>query len=244
MLILSGLVTVNIGLIDRVASQLAGPGDVLEPRPVADALLPVTVDHHVSETARIAVLDSHFVAAVRRWPGLLLVLHERLRRQERRLAVHAAIGKLRRVEDRVLALLWHLAEQWGRMAPDGVVVPLALTHETIGRLAGAARPTVSLALTALYERGDVRRRDDGAFVLDPDSLVHLASERRAVPQVRPLAAMLERIALLERVAALRSAEVESAREIRDLLERVRTSHDASMKARRLVTEPSSLDPAG
>jgi CRP/FNR family transcriptional regulator, cyclic AMP receptor protein len=137
LLLLDGLVTVNVVLGDRVASQLAGPGDVLQLPAVPDSLLPVAVGHHVSEQAKLAVLDRRFIAGIRRWPALLLALHERQRVQERRQAVHSAIGKLRRVEDRILALLWHLAERWGRVTADGVVVPLALTHEMIGRLAGA-----------------------------------------------------------------------------------------------------------
>ena len=187
LLVLEGLVTVNVVLGDRVASQLAGPGDIIDPAPTADALLPAAVSYIVSDTARIAILDRRFIAATRRWPGLLLTLHQRLRDQERRLAVHAAIGKLRRIEDRVLALLWHLGERWGRMTTEGVVVPLSLTHETIGRLAGAERPTVSLALTELARTGEVTRRDDGAFVLAPDSAERLRPEREPPHQLRPLA---------------------------------------------------------
>jgi CRP/FNR family cyclic AMP-dependent transcriptional regulator len=91
------------------------------------------------------------------------------------------------VEDRVLALLWHLAERWGRMTPEGVVVPLCLTHETLGRLAGAARPTVSLALGELTKRGQLSRRPDGAFVLQPGSAEALRPGRSGVPQMPPLA---------------------------------------------------------
>lgn len=165
LLVLDGLVTVNITLQDRVASDLAGPGDVLHTSAVPEVFLPVTLGHVANEPTRLAVLDRRFIAAARRWPALLLALHERLRLQERRHAVHAALGKLPRVEDRVLALLWHLAERWGRVTSDGVVVPLALTHEALGRLAGAARPTISLALAELARTGAVTRRDDGAFVL-------------------------------------------------------------------------------
>ena len=43
LLLLDGLVTVNVVLGDRVASQLAGPGDVLQRMAVPDALLPAAV---------------------------------------------------------------------------------------------------------------------------------------------------------------------------------------------------------
>jgi hypothetical protein len=186
LLVLEGLVTVNVCLVDRVASTLAGPGDVLEPGLADEIFVPARVDHHVSASARFAVLDEHVVAAARRWPALLLALHDRRRSQERRLMLVGAIGKLRRVDARVLAILWHLAERWGRVTPDGVALPLALTHETIGRLAGAERPTVSLALTELAESGEVVLRADGAFLLDPRSLERLAPGGAAAPQLRAL----------------------------------------------------------
>jgi DNA-binding IclR family transcriptional regulator len=50
-----------------------------------------------------------------------------------------------------------------------VVVRLQLTHELIGRLIGARRPTVSLALHALAEEGILERRDADSWRLAHDS---------------------------------------------------------------------------
>lgn len=201
-LLLDGLVTVNVVVGDRVASELAGPGDVLHAMSAPQALLQVEVGLVVSERARAAILDQRFIAAVRRWPVLLLTLHERLRLQQRRLAIHAAIGKLRRVEDRVLALLWHLAERWGRVTPDGVVLPLLLTHETLGRLAGAERPTVTLALGELARTGMVTRREDGSFLLHEGSQAVLTIPRAAKHTQRPLTAARTVVAPPERPAVI------------------------------------------
>jgi len=251
LLILEGLVTNNIVLRDRVASHLAGPGDVIHVGRDADALLPTRHNHFVSERARIAVLDRTFIAAVRRWPALMLALHERIRAQEHRLAVHAAIGKLRRVDDRVLALLWHLGERWGKMTGDGIVVPLALTHETIGRLAGAERPTVSLALSELAERGDVMRRDDGAYVVAHASRDRLRADRTDAPQLRPLpvrrteevarpetapAAGVTRTAvdidaLRSRITALHDQRLEEIEHHEELQERTRRATERSAATR-------------
>ena len=63
--------------------------------------------------------------------------------------------RLTRVERRLKALFWHLAERWGRVSGDGVIVPLALTHRILGQLVGARRPTVSTALSELAERAGV-----------------------------------------------------------------------------------------
>ena len=72
-----------------------------------------------------------------------------------------AIAQVPRVDARVLVLLWLLADRWGRVSPQGVRVPLSLTHETIGKLVGARRPSVTTALGVLTRRGLVERTDSG-----------------------------------------------------------------------------------
>lgn len=65
---------------------------------------------------------------------------------------------------RLLALLWSIAEWQGVVRPDGVWVPMALTHETLAQMVGARRPTVSLGLRALAEQGMVRAESDGWLI--------------------------------------------------------------------------------
>lgn len=76
-----------------------------------------------------------------------------------------AITRLTGTDMRLHALLWDLADRWGRVAPDGVVLTLPLTHETLGRLARGGRPAVSAALKTLAERDLVHRRPDGSWLL-------------------------------------------------------------------------------
>jgi CRP/FNR family cyclic AMP-dependent transcriptional regulator len=80
------------------------------------------------------------------------------------LAAGAAISHEPRVEERLVLLLWHLAERWGRVRPDGVLVPLRLTHEVLGMLVGARRPSVTSSLGGL-ERADRLRRGREGFLL-------------------------------------------------------------------------------
>lgn len=176
LLLVDGLITREVRIGGRRAAQLLGPGDVLELMAPADGLLPTTVEWRAEHSAILAALDQRFLTATRRWPTLGLALHQRLAAQTTRLSVHAAIAQLGRVELRVLALLWHLAERFGVVTPAGVVVPFALTHAALGRLTGAQRPTVTLALTQLGASGDVSRRDDGAFVLRSGSQARLDGE--------------------------------------------------------------------
>jgi hypothetical protein len=91
------------------------------------------------------------------------------------------------VDRRLKALFWHLAERWGRVSGDGVIVPLALTHRILGQLVGARRPTVSTALSELAERGELVRRPDGSWLLrgDPPDAESLARKPAPVQAARP-----------------------------------------------------------
>jgi hypothetical protein len=64
----------------------------------------------------------------------------------------------------VLILFWELAYRFGTVAPDGVHVPLPITHEVLGHLVFARRPSVSTALGRLQSQG-LLWRDPGGWVL-------------------------------------------------------------------------------
>jgi CRP-like cAMP-binding protein len=94
-----------------------------------------------------------------------------------------ALSHLNRVDVRLLAFFWHLADRWGRVGPEGVIVPLRLTHRTLAQLVGAQRPSVTTALGALAGEGRVTRRDDGTWLLHgepPADLRIAAAEHAAV----------------------------------------------------------------
>jgi CRP-like cAMP-binding protein len=175
-LVLRGLVTHDVILAGRRSTNLLGPGDLLRPWRSADTSLPCAARWTASGGAAIVLLDERFAGAARRWPGLAAVVYERMAQQLDDAGVRAAIVALPRVEERVLALFWQLADRWGVVRPDGVVVRLALTHAVIGQLVGARRPTVSLALQALAEDGLVRREAADAWLLRRDSLAALGPD--------------------------------------------------------------------
>jgi CRP/FNR family cyclic AMP-dependent transcriptional regulator len=175
LLILGGVALREVLLAERRSAQVLGPGDVFRPAAIDEASVYHRVEWTAMTVTHVAVLGDAFLAAARRWPAVEALLLDRLLAQAERLAVHLAIAELPRIEQRVLAILWQLADRWGRMTSHGVVLPLTLTHDAIGRLVGARRPTVSLGLSTLQDRGDVRRQLDGSWVLDPasrDLLLH------------------------------------------------------------------------
>jgi CRP/FNR family cyclic AMP-dependent transcriptional regulator len=71
------------------------------------------------------------------------------------IAVENTVG----LENRLLLLFWHAAERWGTRTDEGVEVPLDLTHEMIGLLVGARRPSVTAGLNALARDGRLIRAD-------------------------------------------------------------------------------------
>jgi hypothetical protein len=168
--LLHGVIVRDVVFGGRASGHLVGPGDILYPWRDADATLPV---HSLwtcgPDGAVIAALDQRFERVARKWPGVALAVQERLTQQLEESTLRTAIVSLPRAEQRVLALMWQLADRWGVVRPEGVVVRLQLTHELIGRLIGARRPTVSLALHALAEEGILERRDADSWRLAHDS---------------------------------------------------------------------------
>jgi len=167
MLVLDGVLASEVLVADTVSTELLGPGDVVRPWRLHDGagLLRHSVRWSVLSRSRFALLDRRFGVELARYPEVGAAIIDRVNERALRLAVTQAISQLNRVDRRLLALFWHLAERWGRMTADGVVLPMTLSHRMLGQLIGARRPTVSTALGELARRGEIRRRDDGTWLL-------------------------------------------------------------------------------
>ncbi len=152
-------------IADREAARLLGPGDLFDPQRAGSRLLTVEHTWRALRPTTLAALDGRYLAMARRWPEMTLTLQQRLCDEATRASVLAAIGHLPRVEQRVLALLWHVADRFGLPGPDGMRIDLELTHAELGRLVGARRPTVTLALQTLREQGHMSRADGGGWLL-------------------------------------------------------------------------------
>lgn len=164
-ILLRGLMTRTLDFGGHPALEPYGPGDVIGAEPVQSSVLPAAGTWAVSSPARLAVLDDDFLIAARRWPRLVTGLFDLMHQQRDRLALQLVVAAQPRVEDRLTALFRLLSERHGRVTAAGVVVEISLTHEALGRLIGAQRPTVSLALKALRDRGAVRRLPGGQWLI-------------------------------------------------------------------------------
>jgi CRP/FNR family cyclic AMP-dependent transcriptional regulator len=167
LLVLDGLLIRQVAVGDRQCGELVGPGALL--RPWDDfgqvAPLPFEVSWRVIRELRLAQLDRRFLATIVHWPALIETFTARAAERAHTLAFNVAIHCLRHVHLRLLALLWHLADRFGRVTPEGTHVSLPLSHADLAELVGAQRPTVSVALKRLADTGQVRRAGDHGWLL-------------------------------------------------------------------------------
>ena len=176
-LIADGLISREVDVLGRRCVELLGAGDVIRPWSWDDegSHVKAEVGWVVLEPARLAVLDHRLVVRMTPWPQLGLELFNRGTRRAHALAVSLAIAHHQRVDDRLLLTLWHVAERWGRVIPNGIAVPLPLSHQRLADLVGAHRPAVTSAMGALQRRGALSRREDRTWILHgspPEELRH------------------------------------------------------------------------
>jgi CRP/FNR family cyclic AMP-dependent transcriptional regulator len=170
LLVIDGLLVHSVTVGSEPRSELVGAGDVIRPWEQDDdaASVPFESRWDVVKRARIAVLETRFIALVCRWPQLMPTLIGRATRRSRWLALQLAVAKLRRVDDRLMLFFWHMADRWGRVRPDGVLVPLPVTHDVLAQLIGVQRPTVTSALRRLSDAGLIYRQPDKTWLLRPE----------------------------------------------------------------------------
>ncbi len=169
--IVEGLAAREVSLGGHVSISLYGPRDLVGAQELDGSSPPVTSTFRALTPLKVAVLDTQFLACVQRWPMLAARLTESAVEQIGHGCVRQAISQLRRADHRLVAVLWMLADRWGRVGSAGISLDLPLTHEALGLLIGASRPTVSLALRDLMEAGLVRPRAGRAgWLLAPSSL--------------------------------------------------------------------------
>ncbi len=159
LLILDGVVAATVKVGGRTTAELVGSGDLIQPR-YDDAELLCEISWRALVPTRFALLDAGFTQRVQPWPQITGALLRRAGKRTRRLNVQRAIAAQPRLEVRLALLMWHLAARWGKVEPGGIRLPLPLTHQLLGRLVSAERPSVTHALTRLGHAGLVSGHGD------------------------------------------------------------------------------------
>jgi hypothetical protein len=184
LLVIEGLLVRRVGVDGRFGAELLGRGDLLRPWQTEDdgTSVPQTSAWRVLQQAHIAVLDLDFARRIAAYPEIHGQLLARAVRRSRYMAAGIAIMHQPKVETRLHLLLWQLADRWGRVRPDGVLLPVRLTHAIFSELIGARRPTVSAALGGLERDGRITRNGEGWVLHGSPPGSALAEPRAALAQ--------------------------------------------------------------
>jgi CRP/FNR family transcriptional regulator, cyclic AMP receptor protein len=174
-----GILLRRVTVASRVACELFGRGDVLRPWDEQEPYEPlrVTVDWLVLEPALLAVLDDVFAQRVARWPCIAAQIMERIAGRARDLALAAAVTHLPRADERMLLLFWLLAQRWGAMTREGVLIKVPLTHELLATLIGSRRPTVTIAVQKLARDQLLIRHDKDRWLITAKAIQALGHTR-------------------------------------------------------------------
>jgi CRP/FNR family cyclic AMP-dependent transcriptional regulator len=168
LLVFDGLVLRHVNVACRVSTDLLGPGDLIRPFESeidAFAMVPSEVSWQVKEPLRLAVLGDQFAKAMAPYPEVSSQLLTRLAKRVQALAQRLAIIHEPRVSARLHLLFWQLADRFGRVEPEGVVLPLQLSHSVLADMVGAQRSPVTHALRQLESCELIRRRSDRTWWL-------------------------------------------------------------------------------
>lgn len=189
LLVLDGLLVRSVLVAERACGELVGPGALVRPWDHFGqyAPMPFDVRWRVIESVTLAMLDTRIATLAARWPELLHGIVKRAVERSHALALNVAIHSLQHVELRLLVLLWHLADRYGRVTPDGVIVPLKLSHSDLAELIGSQRPSVSARLADLSASGRVVRRADRTWMLCGDPPTEVRDMRARADRARAAA---------------------------------------------------------
>jgi CRP/FNR family transcriptional regulator, cyclic AMP receptor protein len=153
LLVLDGLLLVELASGRAQIGWLVGEGDLVQPSAMHEIALTQGSRWRALTETRLAVLDREFLRHAGGIPIVSRALVRRAGRAANWLLAKSLIISSPLIEERLLLLLALLAERWGRVTPEGVVLRLPLTHATLATLSGARRPSVTLALHALEDQG-------------------------------------------------------------------------------------------
>lgn len=216
MVLLDGMLVRRLVVGEAATLRLLAPGDVVGATPGFSSVLVADRAWHAAALTRLAVLDREVLLAAHRAPRLVAGLHARAAEQTERAALQLAICQRPRVEDRVLSMLWLLAESWGQVTAHGMALRLHLTHETLGGMVGARRSTVTLALGQLTEDGAIIRHERGWLLLEPPAPADGIPAFEPIPELLDPLEPGERPRLREDVVDV-TARIQKLRDINRLL---------------------------
>lgn len=170
LLILTGFVVRSVRVLDRIALNVLGSGDVMLLDPSDDAVVSVRSEVRFGALgeAHVAVLGRSFLRAAAGYPHLDEWLVRKLARQQADLAFQLAVAQIPQLDQRIMALLWRLADRWGVQTVAGAVVPIPLTHKHLAALASVRRTSATKVLGQLAFEERLQPAAGGGWLLPGD----------------------------------------------------------------------------
>ena len=153
LLVVDGLLAVTLDAGHAHSSWIFGAQDLIRPWDLDDFALTKNRRWQCLMPMQIALLDGDFIRRTQGAPTITRRLVERAAETARWLLAKSLIAGAPRAEERLLLLFTLLAERWGRVCPDGVRLPVPLTHVLLAHMCGVRRPTVTIALRSFRIRG-------------------------------------------------------------------------------------------
>ncbi len=178
MLVLDGLLLRAVQVAGRPSLEVLGTGDVIRPfeaEPDPYAAVPQAVKWWALRPAKLAVLDAGFIRRMSDHPEVIADLAGRLSRGSAAGCLRLSIVQQPRLSTRLEVMLWHLADRFGRVHAEGVLLPVPMCHGLLSWLVGASRPAVCRAVNELQRSGRVDPGPDGTWWLRrrPEDLAEL-----------------------------------------------------------------------
>jgi CRP-like cAMP-binding protein len=164
-LVVEGALMRSVVLRGRAGADLLGPGDLLRLDADDGAF---STRYRALTRCRLALLDDRVRSACTSHPGLLCALTQAALHRADVLATQVVLAQLVAIDDRLRVLLPELADRWGRVTSDGVVLPAFLSHTVLSELVGARRPSLTAAVGRMAAAGEVTRLADRRWLLAPE----------------------------------------------------------------------------
>jgi CRP-like cAMP-binding protein len=178
-LVLDGALIRCVSAAHRTSGELLGPGDLLRPdSDVMDEIAFGTYWRAISDT-KVALLDARFARTATFVPETVPALMASVARRTGAVSRQLVVVQSQAVESRILTTLNYLADRWGIVTAEGLVLPSFLSHGTLALLLGARRPSVTSAMVRLGASGQVIRRPDGRWLLPAHAQVREAEPAAA-----------------------------------------------------------------
>lgn len=166
-LIAKGLLVRRVEVAQGSSVELLGSGDLLRPWQ-EDASSFCVASWEVLEQSTLLALGPSFTRGLARWPAVAANLTLRGLSRSRARAAEAAIASIVGIEERLLIMLWHLAERWGEPSQEGIHLSIRIPHRLFAEMVGARRPSITSALAGLQEAGRLASGPDGGWILRGD----------------------------------------------------------------------------